>query len=519
MSSTPRGLRLASPDDDGEREGDGFAGHSGLDTPPNFELTNSSVEQQRYGGFEQYGSQARSLGPPMSSGKYLDSTPDKYMPYRPSTDYGGGKYFLQDTNLGTTTDGAPSFYTSRTNGSFTCSMCAREFRRRADLNHHQRTAHLGARPYKCEVPDCQAGVTSWTWEDGLLAHNEQWHSSSLSRIPRTQAASGYYPSYDIPNQWSNSTSTTAFTGPSTTSAVPDLQPGMDRLSLQSNPNFKSSDSQPITSIATSRYIRSKDPNTTKEEFDPHYKVHKDVEFKWGRVFKVLWSEPPGTKASGSTIVSKTEEGRGKNGGMTFQKVRRFVIIQPMAGHCICLPILTYAAQGVMKKGVHANDHAPIYNKGGKAAYGPGEQKKGLTRQPIEVHCDPRHKMDQMSRLNYAKTYTVEYNVKVWFIGRIAKASEEALAANYNDVHPPLKAPTTSDAHLEPTSSSNEPRSTQPSYSEYSVTSGAYETATWSSHQYQSGYLSASTRSPDENAINRDEKDENLSLDNGLYDAN
>ena len=49
----------------------------------------------------------------------------------------------------------------------------------------------------------------------------------------------------------------------------------------------------------------------------------------------------------------------------------------------------------------------------------------------------RHKLLPASRLNYAKLYTVECNVKVWFIGRIHKDSEHQLLADYNIVHPPL----------------------------------------------------------------------------------
>lgn len=52
----------------------------------------------------------------------------------------------------------------------------------------------------------------------------------------------------------------------------------------------------------------------------------------------------------------------------------------------------------------------------------------------------RHKLLPASRLNYAKLYTVECNVKVWFIGRIHKDSEHQLFADYNIVHPPLTYP-------------------------------------------------------------------------------
>ena len=73
--------------------------------------------------------------------------------------------------------------------------------------------------------------------------------------------------------------------------------------------------------------------------------------------------------------------------------------------------MTYSGQGVKKKGVHADHHTIIYTE--KAIVARGEKDKGLTKKPIKViPSSPRHKLDNFSRLNYAKTYTVEYNVKV-----------------------------------------------------------------------------------------------------------
>ncbi|KAF8859031.1 hypothetical protein BDZ45DRAFT_371808 [Acephala macrosclerotiorum] len=87
------------------------------------------------------------------------------------------------------------------------------------------------------------------------------------------------------------------------------------------------------------HITTINPYTDKEEFDPHYKVHKSFEFKQGRVFKVLWSEPSGQgggRGDGSSNPETYTEGVNKFGEPSFQKVRRFVIIRPLAGHCICL---------------------------------------------------------------------------------------------------------------------------------------------------------------------------------------
>ncbi|PMD49670.1 uncharacterized protein K444DRAFT_576831 [Hyaloscypha bicolor E] len=184
-------------------------------------------------------------------------------------------------------------------------------------------------------------------------------------------------------------------------------------------------------------IRTRDPDTSREEFDPHYKVHDPWAFRWGKVFKVLWAEPKDENGEGSDSGGSVTVRKDARGEEIFAKVRRFVIIKAAEGHCICLPINTYSGQGVNKKGVHADHHAIIYSGRRPVAFR-GEKEKGLTMRSIKVSPDnARHKLDDASRLNYAKTYTVEYNVKVWFIGKVSADSEWQIRTDFNRVHPPL----------------------------------------------------------------------------------
>ncbi|KAE9367944.1 hypothetical protein N431DRAFT_349432, partial [Stipitochalara longipes BDJ] len=122
----------------------------------------------------------------------------------------------------------------------------------------------------------------------------------------------------------------------------------------------------------------------------------------------------------------------KYGDEISAKVARFVIITPMEDHCICLPISTYSGQGVNKTGVHAENHAIIYSGKNPVALR-GEKDKGLRMRSIRVEPEtPRHKLDDASRLNYAKTYTIEYNAKVWFIGKVHKSSQWQLRADFDN---------------------------------------------------------------------------------------
>jgi hypothetical protein len=98
--------------------------------------------------------------------------------------------------------------------------------------------------------------------------------------------------------------------------------------------------------------------------------------------------------------------------------------------------LTYGQQGVLKYGVNADDHTVVYSEKGPQVL---DREVGLmTKKPIRIDIrDKSHKLDPLSRLNYAKLYTVEHNVKVLFIGRVAKHHEQDVVIAFNQTHPPV----------------------------------------------------------------------------------
>jgi hypothetical protein len=66
------------------------------------------------------------------------------------------------------------------------------------------------------------------------------------------------------------------------------------------------------------------------------------------------------------------------------------------------------------------------------------KREEVINQSIRMIPDsPREKLDSASRMNYAKIYTVEHNVKVYFIGRIAPKYEQQVVVDYNRIHEPL----------------------------------------------------------------------------------
>ncbi|TVY71168.1 hypothetical protein LSUE1_G008387 [Lachnellula suecica] len=333
----------------------------------------------------------------------------------------------------------------------TWPTCGLSFPTILERDRHYQTIHAndGERPHKCLVPGCQAGVQSWGKADGLRAHNKQWHGpyhcpefNCVRGIPN-----GFGSQADLDSHCQTVHGTQSSWTNYTTDPIESITKDLAQVRVEGE------------GPAISEHIVAGDPTTKSEKFDPSmstppstdtsngscvdYRVHAEKEFKWGRVFKTLWAEPKGSKGQLDNLTDGTESMRvvkkGKYDEEHFEKVRRFVIISAKRGHCVCLPINTYCGQGTRKRGVHAEDHAIIYTE--RPTRFDGEREKGLTMEPIRVvPVSSRHKLDRASRLNYAKVYTVECNVKVWFIGRVHENSEDRLVADYNRVHPPMAAP-------------------------------------------------------------------------------
>jgi len=82
------------------------------------------------------------------------------------------------------------------------------------------------------------------------------------------------------------------------------------------------------------------------------------------------------------------------------------------------PILTYERRGCTKRGVKPKHHGIIHEDGAEPRKLRGEPDMGFT--PIRIKLDvATETLAVSSRVNYAKLITVEHNVKVFFIGRIA----------------------------------------------------------------------------------------------------
>lgn len=328
--------------------------------------------------------------------------------------------------------------------------CPETFIRFSDRDRHYQTIHAnnGDRPHKCLVEGCSANVKSWTRIEKLRTHNKNWHGPY--HCPEKGCSRGFPCGFGsqlsldehILEAHPDSANSTSVKG-----KKPELNAYGFPLAECSPPGLPFPPQPPIYEPMHKAYnqdksprmigrIFSEDPKSSVHRVDPNFRVHKSKEFRFGRIFKVLWSEPSG---SGGTDISSDDD-MPMTKARAHTKTRRFVIVgDEKKGHSICLPILTYGLQGTLKRGVHAEDHAQIYTpqkgKKGPPPLLPGEQlsKRAIRMDPISA----LHKLHPLSRINYAKLYTVEHNVKVYFIGWVAMNYQQRVVVDYNNTHRPL----------------------------------------------------------------------------------
>ncbi|PMD23432.1 hypothetical protein NA56DRAFT_71340 [Hyaloscypha hepaticicola] len=379
----------------------------------------------------------------------------------PAVEYGQGYFTPSKTDPG------------NSKGTETqCPECSMTFPRSTELERHHKTVHLnnGVRPYQCLVPGCPANVRSWTTMRGLRLHDKNWHGPHSCSVPGCSRRHpfGFSSEADLEIHQAEHSGDSNLDqhvderrrgekekGRSGKSA--DTIDENDRFAAEqyplggAQPPFQASSQQESNFLHYGQLYQSiyggvygstssrniGEANTSRDrdklgKFTKDFVVHHSREFYFGRVFKVLWSEPVGTGGTEITADFPHSES-------AFHKVRRFLIVSERnKGHSICIPILTYGNQGVLKRGVHPEDHAVIYSSKSKGPYVLEREKGLMTKHPIRVELfKESQKLDPLSRLNYAKLYTVEHNVKVFFIGRVAKNYERDVMNGYNEAHPPF----------------------------------------------------------------------------------
>ncbi|MCJ1377605.1 hypothetical protein MMC17_000700 [Xylographa soralifera] len=94
-------------------------------------------------------------------------------------------------------------------------------------------------------------------------------------------------------------------------------------------------------------------------------------------------------------------------------------------------ISTYGGQATLKKGLDQRKHTMVYSSHVPPAKLPQEKK--LNKDPIRVNIvNEEEKLDVLSRINLAKTYPVEHNVKVKTVGTVKPEELKKLKAYWKE---------------------------------------------------------------------------------------
>ncbi|KAK5051336.1 hypothetical protein LTR84_002988 [Exophiala bonariae] len=170
-----------------------------------------------------------------------------------------------------------------------------------------------------------------------------------------------------------------------------------------------------------------------EKLDRRFKLQDGKTFfTQGRVFMMMYPEPKGKNPKSSDILDTGPDSslsvikdRYKQDVFTHEK--RFVVIRWREGYCLCVPINSYRDSGVAKKGMQRREkaaHAIIYDNSKRPTMPilPGEED--IVKKPIAVDMIGSHTLTKTSRIHFAKIYTIEWNVKVMAIGKIADKSTD-----------------------------------------------------------------------------------------------
>jgi len=169
---------------------------------------------------------------------------------------------------------------------------------------------------------------------------------------------------------------------------------------------------------------------TEEKLDPSYYVRSNPKrfFKQGRVFAVLHSEPYGETAPPAR--DRDNVSQVIHGGLVYTNIRRFVVVKEKKGFCYACPISTYGGRGALKPGLNQRAHAAIYVVGTHPTY---LHREAIVKSPIAIiPANPKIHLYDASRINFAKHYPIEHNVKVKDIGQVCPEYMTTLIAHYKD---------------------------------------------------------------------------------------
>lgn len=156
-------------------------------------------------------------------------------------------------------------------------------------------------------------------------------------------------------------------------------------------------------------------------------------FSVGRIFKMVWFEPR-TQHSATTSpgLDWTAACPQFHEEKPCAKFRFFIVARRRLHHSLCLSITTFVGKGATKEGRgRSKDFAVLY----PFTIEPPEPfpEEEISRRPIAVIIEESEQfLAPTARLDCARIYTVEDNVRVMKIGRVHPESLDDLEAYYSE---------------------------------------------------------------------------------------
>lgn len=202
-----------------------------------------------------------------------------------------------------------------------------------------------------------------------------------------------------------------------------------QTTVQAGPPAEITDSKLLENGLSAHQLVFANPESSEDPLFPEYALWERKFFAVGRVFMMLWAEPAGANSS----VTSRQITVGIHGESVHQQIRRFIVVRECGQYCTALPITTYGGRGVAKRGMKKSEHVVVYSENQLPAEDPGERPErgeaAMRRETVRILTDrPTESLDPMSRLDLARAYTIQHNIKARSFGMVqvkARASLES----------------------------------------------------------------------------------------------
>lgn len=166
-----------------------------------------------------------------------------------------------------------------------------------------------------------------------------------------------------------------------------------------------------------------------EDFRLYPGEHSRTLFRPGSVIAVFWHDncgrsltaPPADRSYQQSCISTIK------GEKVYSHIRRFVIVQRRSKFMIGLPISTYSGKRLTDSERMA--HATFYNLGGERRRLSDEQRFIKPTICVDLSVSGQT-LSYNSRINYAKPYSIDHNIKIKYLGSVIDEDLRALLLSF-----------------------------------------------------------------------------------------